>query len=322
MPVRFQPAVFPPDVQRHASTALRVEVAERRQPAEAGGFGFFEERRGHIEAGAKRQPRAPSRDGLGEHRHARAEKRAEVAVDVEPSAHRRAEPRHRRVVVLREQCSRGVAVVEGREIRVAVAVLLDRRSGDPGVSAAAAVQCAFGEPRIVGVVLEAVPEALPVRHQQARGPEGEHPRRSPRQSGDDAGVDAPGVQRLLERASIRSDGPFGRPALAVFEQAADGEEHRSAGAVLPEQPRPRGHALIRRDIRPTVAVHILRRLEVAAAEEGVAPLGRQAARQPQRAIGAAAAGPIHEQLALGPIRDRPPRHQIDHAAERRRAIQR
>ena len=121
---------------------------------------------------------------------------------------------------------------------------LQRRAGNPRMPAGRSIDRSFTEPRVVPVVLQAFAEPLLVRCQERGRSDGEDSRGTPRHPGDDPPIQTPGFDRVLERKTIGCDRAVERAAVAILEHAADSEEHRSPGAVVPQKPRPRGDPLI------------------------------------------------------------------------------
>ena len=104
-----------------------------------------------------------------------------------------------------------------------------------------------------------------------------------------------------------------------------GQPHRrppaSAGAVVPEDSRPKHPARIPRQVVPPVLVDVVLRLAVAAGGQGRPEVWRQRSGDEPDHVGGAERGLIEQELA-DRIDLRPPRHQIDHAAHCSRSVQR
>ena len=111
-----------------------------------------------------------------------------------------------------------------------------------------------------------------------------------------------------------------RASAPVLIERAECCEDRVARAVVPREPRAHLRAAEHRQVAPAVVIEIGPILPVRAAEDAVAPARVQRLRQPYRPIGAAVIRPVHEHLVFGGLR--PPRYEVDDAADRRHAVER
>ena len=69
-------------VKRRAQPTLGLERLADFEAREAGGFGFFGDRRGPEETGSDREPARPA-TGVRERRHARTEERPVLAMNIQ-----------------------------------------------------------------------------------------------------------------------------------------------------------------------------------------------------------------------------------------------
>jgi hypothetical protein len=136
-----------------------------------------------------------------------------------------------------------------------------------------------------------------------------------------ADVGAPRPQRFRIRTAAGHDGPRRRATFAVLGRDSTRDERGPPRTIVEVEARAQHDAPVAGHVGPPVVVQIVPPLAVHTGENGIAPSIRHRAGGEADTVRAAARGLIHQHVVRTRLA-RTAAHEVDHAAERRAAVQR
>src|SRR5439155_18691415 len=143
------------------------------------------------------------RTATHQRRHARTHERAELAVNVEPTARRQGQPAPYFDVVLQEHARHVERVRKGGLVSGSERRPLEGAAGGPGLTRGAPTSGQLGKQRVLCVVLRLIAEKMILRLPRRRQASRQYV--SPRdwRVSDESAVEAHGIERLAKRRSRR-----------------------------------------------------------------------------------------------------------------------